>query len=363
MANRIVLKFPQGHRCPILVDHCNVEALQSLWRPDWEDAAIIGDSNVIGLYGNDLAACLKQIAKRVALFDFPAGEKQKTRETKATLEDKLLTQSFGRRTCIVGFGGGVSLDLAGFVAATYMRGVPCLNVPTSLLAQVDASIGGKTGVNTEQGKNLVGAFHQPSGVLIDNTFLSTLPEQEWANGLAEIVKHAVVADRSLFDWIEKHVEELACAKSIDDYPLRRCVEIKGDIVQKDEYEHGIRCVLNFGHTVGHALEAGVGFTSGHGKAIALGMLVEGHVACEMCGFPPQDLEHIERILNSLGLLADLPRLGFDELCNFWGVDKKRKQNQLRMALPSRIGTMATQDQEYTLPVPIELLRQAWEKKQ
>jgi 3-dehydroquinate synthase len=313
------------------------------------------------LYGGRVAELLQPVTGEVLRCSFPPGEAHKTRDTKQTLEDRLLAAGLDRQCCVVGLGGGISLDLAGFVAATFLRGVPWVGLPTSLLAQVDASVGGKTGVNTPWGKNLVGAFHQPALVLMDSELLATLPPKEWANGLAELVKHAVIADAALWGWIEDNLERLRRPGKMDPHPLRRCVEIKAAVVRRDEREGGLRAVLNFGHTVGHALEGACGAAMPHGRAVALGMLVEGALARDLCGFPEADLARLRSVLAGLGLDLQPPALSLERLAPYLRLDKKRRAGELRLALPTAIGEMAGAGSGYTVAVTAERLRRAWEE--
>ncbi|MBW2535402.1 MAG: 3-dehydroquinate synthase, partial [Deltaproteobacteria bacterium] len=270
------------------------------------------------------------------LLAFPPGERSKTRATKQQLEDRLLDSGFDRHGCIVALGGGISLDLAGFIAATYMRGVDHVNIPTSLLAQVDACVGGKTGVNTPAGKNLIWAFHQPAAVLVDPYYLDTLPAPQWPGGLAELIKHAVIAEPELMDWLESHAADLCGPPwQAGDHPIVRGVAIKGDIVERDELEHGLRSVLNYGHTVGHALEKASQHELGHGQAVAIGMVVEGHVAGDLCGFPRNELQRLCRLLQAVGLPTRPPEpADFDGLLPFLRSDKKRRDETVQLALPA-----------------------------
>jgi 3-dehydroquinate synthase len=356
------IQYSGGRSSTVHVGPGVVDGLPDLWRTAWREAAIIGDANVIALHGEALAGKLRIRGMRVEVIGFPPGEGQKTRVTKEKLEDELLGRRLDRESCIVAVGGGISLDVAGFVAATYLRGVPYINVPTSLLAQVDAAIGGKTGVNTEQGKNLIGAFHQPSMVLVDSRFLITLPPEEWGNGLSEMVKHAVIADRDLFQRIEARAEELRTPVSIDEKLLQRCVEIKAAIVQADEREAGRRRVLNFGHTLAHGLEHAQGHAISHGRAVAIGMVLEARVACSLCGFPAEEEQRLRRLLLYLGLEIHPPSLPFDRLLPFLAADKKRRGGTLHLALPSRIGEMAGAEDGYAVAVPLDLVQSASEMR-
>lgn len=361
---RFTLSFPSGHECPVLVRRGGLSELPTLWRPSWEQAAIIGDANVLARYADTVAHALQARCKEVLLLDFAPGEESKNRATKAHLETELLAARFGRQGCIVALGGGVSLDVAGFVAATYLRGVPHINVPTSLLAQVDAAIGGKTAVNTPEGKNLIGTFHQPAAVVVDPDVLATLPAAEWTHGVAEMVKHAVIADAKFFQWIDERATRLATAHTLDVHPLRRCLEIKAEVVCADEREQGRRAVLSFGHTVGHALERATAYTMAHGSAVALGMLVEATVATRRTGFPTESLTRLEDVWRRLGLpvrLATTDTPSLEDVLPFLEMDKKRAGGQVRMALPAHIGTMADPDGRHTVAVALDDVNDAWQR--
>ena len=206
-------------------------------------------------------------------------EESKSRQTKQEVEELMLENSLGRDSIIVAIGGGVIGDLAGFVAATFNRGIPFIHVPTSLLAMVDASVGGKAAINTSQGKNLIGCFHQPEGVFIDLAFLETLPKEELLNGLAEVVKMSLIMDKGLFESIEKNSERILTKdKETMVHLIKRCVELKRNVVQKDEKETGLRQILNFGHTIGHAIETESDFDKKHGFCVSLGMAVENKIS-------------------------------------------------------------------------------------
>jgi 3-dehydroquinate synthase len=258
---------------------------------------------------------------------------------------------------VIAFGGGVAGDTAGFVAATYLRGVPFIQCPTTLLAMVDASVGGKVGVNLPQGKNLVGAFQQPRVVAIDPELLRTLPPRELAAGFAECIKHAVIADAALFDWIER---EAARLRALEPGPLveliRRNVEIKAQVVMQDEREAGVRAYLNLGHTFGHALEAALGFGALlHGEAVGLGLLAASALAEQLGVCGPELRKRLELLLPAVGLPVRvvLPPLG--ALRTAMKVDKKASGERLRFVIPERIGAVCLRDD-----VPSELVDAAWD---
>ena len=290
---------------------------------------------------------------------FPAGEGSKTREMWARLTDQLLELGLGRDGAIVALGGGVAGDLAGFVAATYLRGIPCLQVPTTLLAMVDASVGGKTGVDTPQGKNLIGAFHPPVAVLADPRVLGPLPERDYRAGLAEAVKHGLIADRDYFEWIERETEALLRRDEIAVTRLvRRSVEIKAAVVSADECEAGRRAILNAGHTVAHALELASDYGLAHGEAVALGLVAECDLA-ERLDLAPEGLRHrAATLLQRLGLPVRLAApVSPERTLAAMASDKKSRAARLRFALPRELGAMVEGD-GWTVPATEDDVRAA-----
>jgi 3-dehydroquinate synthase len=271
---------------------------------------------------------------------FPSGETSKTRETKGALENRLLDGGFGRDTCIVAIGGGVVTDLAGYVAATYCRGVPVIMVPTTLMAMVDASIGGKNGVNVSQGKNLIGTIYQPRKVLIDPSALHTLPFSELRNGLAEMIKHGVIADKSYFEFLEGHVSQLLSLESpiLESAILMGC-SIKKGIVEDDERERDQRHLLNFGHTIGHALECVSGYSLAHGEAVALGMVAEGQIGVHLGVFPEHAYRRMCTLIQACGLpVRTAMPFSANDAWNAMVLDKKSLHGLPRIVLLSDIGT-------------------------
>jgi len=271
----------------------------------------------------------------------PAGEASKTRDRWAELSDALLERGFGRDSGIVALGGGVIGDLAGFVAATYLRGVPYLQAPTTLLAMLDASVGGKTGVDTAQGKNLIGAFHPPVAVVADPRVLQSLPEREYRAGLAEAVKHGLIADADYFAWLGDQVERIGTRDAETLARLVRwSVEIKASVVAEDERESGRRAILNAGHTVAHALEHASDYTLPHGEAVALGLVTECRLA-EALGVARSGLARdVGALLARLGL-PERPALPLarDRVLAAMGADKKNRTGTVRVALPRDVGVM------------------------
>lgn len=302
--------------------------------------AVVSDDNVASLHGERMARSLSRAGLRVNLFTFPEGEAFKNREEWSRLTDLLLEAGFARDGAVVAVGGGVTGDLAGFVAATYMRGIPAIQVPTSLVAMIDASVGGKTGVDVPAGKNLVGAFHPPRAVVADPDVVSTLPRPERARGLAEAVKHGAILDRDYLDRLHRHAPELLDAESGSLLEaVVGSVRLKADVVSRDEREGGLRKILNFGHTVGHAIEAAAGYALAHGEAISVGMVLESRIG-ERLGITETGTGRaLERILQRFELPVHPPsHLDPGEVVRFTQTDKKSRAGSPRYVLLSALGT-------------------------
>ena len=300
-------------------------------------AAIVTDSNVAGLYGDRLAGALALGGYRVARFVFPFGEQSKSAETFISLLNFLADEKLSRTDVVVALGGGVTGDLAGFAAACYMRGVHFVQVPTTLLAAVDSSVGGKTAINLTSGKNLAGAFYQPDAVICDTSTLSTLAEEAFRDGCAEVIKYGAIMDRALFQSIEAPMHE-----QLEDV-IARCVEIKRDIVTEDEFECGVRKLLNFGHTVGHAIEKLSGYRTSHGHAVAAGMAVVARASARMglCGMAGCACD-ILRMIRRYGLPTGTAYEAGD-LANACLSDKKRAGNHITMVFPMEVGKCILKD--------------------
>lgn len=302
---------------------------------------VVSDHRVFPLYGEKVAAAFRHRGVRCETLTFPAGEASKTRETKSLLEDRLAEFGAGRETVIVAVGGGVTGDLAGFVAATWHRGIPVIQAPTSLLAMADAALGGKTGVNTLAGKNQVGVFHQPCGLYADLSTLETLPERELRGGFAEVVKCSILDGQHSFEALEADTGALMRR---DPDALERAVllgiEVKSRAVTADEHERGPRAALNFGHTVAHAIEAASGWSLPHGEAVAIGLVAESRLAAARFGFPREEAERIRSLLRNLGLPVELPP-GIEPMESLRAAraDKKNRGGDLRICVPARIGRM------------------------
>jgi 3-dehydroquinate synthase len=300
--------------------------------------AVVADESVHGLLRQGRLA---EARWEGTALTFPAGERSKTRESWSRLTDELLRLGYGRDSGIVALGGGVAGDLAGFVAATYMRGIPFLQVPTTLLAMLDASVGGKTGVDTPHGKNLIGAFHPPVAVVADPLVLATLPDRDYRAGLAEAVKHGLIADRDYFGWIEANADALvARAPEVLAHLVRRSVEIKAEVVGEDERESGRRAILNAGHTVAHALELATGFRLPHGEAVGLGLVAEAALATGLGLATPEPGARVAALLERLGLPTRVGEpVGEERILTAMASDKKNRAGGIRFALPRGVGTM------------------------
>jgi 3-dehydroquinate synthase len=312
---------------------------------------VVSDSRVARLHGRRFIRLLEGRGDRAALVTFPPGERSKTRETKARLEDRLLALGAGRDTVVVAFGGGVTGDLAGFLAATWLRGVPLVAVPTSLLSMVDAALGGKTGVDLPGGKNLVGAFHQPVSLWADVRLLRTLPLRTYRAGLAEAVKTAAVLDAAFFLRLESDaVRLLRRDEPSVERVVAHCLALKGRVVASDERETGRRAILNFGHTAAHAIETATDYRVQHGEAVSIGVVAEARLAERITGLPRADADRIEALLRAFGLPVRPPS-GLDprRLALAARRDKKTRSGVARCALPERIGRMP-KGNDPTVPV-------------
>ena len=320
--------------------------------------ALISDTNVAPRYAASVARSLAP--RRVQLFVVEAGEAHKTRESWARLTDEMLAAGFGRDSAVVALGGGVVGDLAGFVAATYMRGVPYLQLPTSLLAMIDASVGGKTGVDTPAGKNLVGAFHPPAAVVVDPSVLASLPPAHLRAACAEAIKHGVVADAPYFDRLNDQLPALlgGAAPEVIDALIIDSIAIKADVVRRDERESGLRKILNFGHTIGHAVEALDGFRMLHGEAVSIGMALESRLA-ERAGIAePGTANRVTAALRRAGLPVERPRtMDSQRILAATRSDKKARAGAVEYALPACIGRMAGDRSGWSVRVDDALVRE------
>ena len=304
--------------------------------------AIVTNETVAPLYAQQLEATLAGAGRRVQRIVLPDGEAFKTLETLNRIYDALLSANADRRTVLIALGGGVVGDMAGFAAATYQRGIPYIQVPTTLLAQVDSSVGGKTAVNHALGKNMIGAFHQPLAVVADTDTLDTLPERELGAGLAEVLKHAVIRDERFLDWIEANAAGLRSrSPEALAHAIRRSCEIKAEIVSEDEREIGARALLNFGHTFGHAIESGLGYGEWlHGEAVAAGMVLAARLSARLGRIGAAEAERLARIVAALGLPVAPPPMPASRWLEFMGRDKKNQGGRVTLILLEALGRAA-----------------------
>jgi 3-dehydroquinate synthase len=304
--------------------------------------AVVTNPTVRNLYGTRLIDSLKAGGFVVMTIEVPDGENSKSLDWANSIYTALLINSFDRKSALVALGGGVIGDLTGFAAATFMRGIPFIQVPTTLLAMVDSSVGGKTGVNHPMGKNMIGAFYQPGKVLMDLRALKSLPREEFLAGMAEVIKYGVIRDAAFFDYLEKNREKiLSLEPEALEYIVRRSCEIKAEVVAKDERESGLRAILNFGHTVGHAIETAESYTLRHGYAVAIGMVYASRLAHKTGLCDAAVPERVEKLIRSYGLPADLsalrrrpPAAG---LMDTMQIDKKAESGKVKFVLPKKLG--------------------------
>ncbi len=303
--------------------------------------AVISDDTVAPIYGQRALDSLKQAGFKAGLITFPAGETQKHLQTVSHLYDEMVKLRPERDGGVIALGGGVAGDIAGFVAATYLRGLNFIQVPTTLLAQVDASVGGKVGVDHAGGKNLIGAFHQPKAVLIDPLTLKTLDQREVRAGLAEVIKHGVIADADLFKRVDESLGDLLNV-NVDAYGeiIPWNCRIKAKVVEEDERESGIRAILNFGHTIGHAIEALTGYeTYLHGEAVVIGMIAESMLGEALGITPPDVTQAVRQLCDRAGFPLEKPDITTVALIDSMFRDKKVKAGKLRFILPDSVGTV------------------------
>ncbi|AKJ64154.1 3-dehydroquinate synthase [Kiritimatiella glycovorans] len=326
---------------------------------------VLTDETVFRRYGERCVASLAGVCEPRVL-SVPAGEKSKCRDTLFEVYDAMLEHGMDRGSFLVALGGGVVGDLGGYAAASYLRGIPFVQVPTTLLAMVDSSVGGKTGINLPQGKNLVGAFHQPRLVLADTETLKSLDARPFRAGMAEVVKYGVIRDRALFELLERSAKDFAAGVCPDmdlsgeegsrlGEVIEQCCRIKADVVAEDEREGGLRAILNFGHTLAHALENSGGYSDWlHGEAVAVGMVYAARLSTQLHGLPAEEAGRIEGLLQALGLPVRTPGADWSVLRDIMGRDKKVRDGRVRFVLADRIGHA-----EPGFEAPGETLESVW----
>jgi 3-dehydroquinate synthase len=323
---------------PILIGSGVMEASKEIDRAiPARDVLVVTNTTVGPLYASKLTQALAP--RRCVEVVLPDGEVHKTLANVSRMLDVLIANRFARDACVVALGGGVVGDMAGFVAACYQRGISFVQVPTTLLAQVDSSVGGKTGVNHPGGKNLIGAFHQPAAVFADTDTLATLPDRELRAGLAEVIKYGLIVDREFFDWLEAHAAKLLARDTAAlTHAIRRSCEIKADIVTRDEREQGERALLNLGHTFGHAIESATNYSGWlHGEAVGAGMLLAADVSQRLGWVNAADVARVERVLGLFGLRTDVRTLSAATLAENMKIDKKVAAGRIRLVLLKAIG--------------------------
>ncbi len=331
-----------GKAYEILIQPGSVEKL--VWPEPLENrysrAIVISDENVAKLYLAKFKRQLKKIISQVDSAVCMAGEQAKSAEIANSLWQRLFSFGTDRQSLVIALGGGVVGDLAGFVAATYMRGVDFMQIPTTLLAQVDSSVGGKVGINLQQGKNLIGAFWQPRAVLIDPLVLMSLSDREYRSGLAEVVKYGAALDRDFFEFLELNILQIMAREPlVMQQIIARCCKIKAAVVMDDEREtSGRRALLNFGHTYGHAIEMLTGYSKIlHGEAVAIGMGCAGRLAVELGMWPSETATRVQDLLMILGLPTVLPKIPHDKMLAAMQTDKKKVDSVVQLVLPTQLG--------------------------
>jgi 3-dehydroquinate synthase len=332
---------------PIMIDHGWLEKLGPVAKEyiPYDRVLVVSDRQVGALYGDAAVESLRQSGYLAELFTIADGESNKNLATVSTIYDFLTEYNYPRTSAIIALGGGVVGDIAGFAAATYMRGVSYIQVPTSLLAIVDSSVGGKVGVNHPLGKNLIGAFYQPRLVFIDLALLKTLAQEEFRAGFAEVIKYGVIWDASFFAFLLNTVEKIF---ALDEIALMRVVQtscsIKAQVVEQDEKETGLRAILNYGHTIGHALEALTNYNMyRHGEAVAIGMLASAKIAQKMDMVSDEDVSRLWQLLVKAGLPCTMPKLDSVDIIERLRKDKKVRLDKVRFVLPEKIGKVTIRD--------------------
>ena len=353
LAGGLVVQTPDV-RYDILIDAGLLQS-SAAWQglPRAGQAVIVSNPTVAALHGDKLHSALAPLYRQVSQVLLPDGEQHKNWTSLNRIFDHLLEHGCDRRTVLFALGGGVVGDMAGFAAATYMRGVPFVQVPTTLLAQVDSSVGGKTAINHPLGKNMIGAFYQPARVICDLATLDTLPERELRAGLAEVIKYGPIADDGFLGWLERNLDALLARDGAAlAHAVRRCCEIKAQVVGQDERESGLRAILNFGHTFGHAIESGMGYGLWlHGEAVACGMVLAVALSAELGLVPAAYAERLHRLIARAGLPVQAPEMDMARWFELMRVDKKAQDGEIRFIVIDAPGHAAVR------PAPDALVEQ------
>jgi 3-dehydroquinate synthase len=328
-----------GGRYPIHIGPGRLDGLADAMPADATAIAVITNPTVAARYAERAERALAVLGKRVIRITLPDGEAYKTYESLNLIFEALLEQQLDRRAVLVALGGGVIGDMVGFAAAVYMRGVRYVQVPTTLLSQVDSSVGGKTAINHPRGKNMIGAFYQPIAVEIDTDVLRTLPAREVSAGLAEVIKYGLILDAEFWSWCEAHVHDLRALKDPAlTYAIGRACELKAKVVGEDEHDLGRRAILNFGHTFGHAIESGLGYGAWlHGEAVGCGMVQAAELSAELEACPSADVTRVRALVKAIGCPIDAPDLGLERWVALMQIDKKTEGGELKFVVIPYIG--------------------------
>lgn len=333
-----------GGNYPIYIAPNRLDLIADSIPQDATTIALITNPTVFELYGDRVLKALQSTGKKVIQVQIPDGESHKTQETLNQIFDALLQSRLDRKAVIVALGGGVVGDVSGFAASCFMRGIRFIQVPTTLLSQVDSSVGGKTAINHPLGKNMIGAFYQPIAVEIDIHVLKTLPQREIAAGLAEVVKYGMITDADFLGWCLQNTSALnALDDSAIQYAVKRSCELKAFVVSQDERESGLRAILNFGHTFGHAIESGLGYGKWlHGEAVGCGMIMAAELSAEVCGLSADSVQKIRDVVAAIGCPTVPPKWDDNKWIDLMGLDKKTQAGQLRFVLLSKLGESVVQ---------------------
>lgn len=339
-AQHVVTVDTAGGRYPIHIGPQRLDQLANSVPADATAVVIVTNPTVYGLFGERVQQALAELSVAVSVVELPDGEAHKDLQTLTMIFDHMLKAQLDRRAVIIALGGGVVGDMAGFAASIYMRGIRFIQVPTTLLAQVDSSVGGKTAVNHPLGKNMIGAFYQPISVEIDTEVLVSLPDREISAGLAEVVKYGLIMDETFFGWCEDNATGLrARDPALLTHAIRRSCEFKAQVVSQDEREGGLRAILNLGHTFGHAIESGMGYGQWlHGEAVGCGMFLAAALSEKVCGLSAESVTRVRNVVSAIGCPTTAPPLeGFEQWLSLMRGDKKTQGGEIKFVLLPHIG--------------------------
>jgi len=341
VATTVTVSTPGG-TYPIHIGKGCLQQLSQVVPDDATALVMVTNAVLAPLYAEAVQKSLEATGKPVSVLVLPDGEATKNQQTLDEIMDFLLAHGLDRKAVLVALGGGVIGDMVGFAAAIYMRGIRFIQIPTTLLAQVDSSVGGKTAINHPRGKNMIGAFHQPIAVVIDSDVLHTLPAREISAGLAEVIKYGMIMDADFFAWCEANAQALRQRdEAALHYAIQRSCELKADVVSQDEKESGLRAILNFGHTFGHAIEAGLGYGQWlHGEAVGCGMIQAAQLSQQVLQLPAQSVARITQLVRAIGCPDQAPNFGVDAWLTLMQGDKKVQGGEIRYVLLTALGKAA-----------------------